>query len=135
MSEGPRTALIRASIEAVNRGDLDGVIAFCHDDVEMKRVDGIPEHEMVHGKAALRSFLEPDVFSEQELELRQITEDGDAVLAHLTVRNRGAASGIDLEVEAYNVYLFDGELVRRVESWRTLEDAERSSGLRLRAGP
>jgi hypothetical protein len=38
----------------------------------MKRVDGIPEHEMVHGKAAL-------------------------------LRNRGAASGIDLEVESYNV--------------------------------
>jgi ketosteroid isomerase-like protein len=135
MDEGPRTASIRASIEAINRGDLDAVVAFCHDDVEMKRVDGIPEHEMVHGKPALRSFLEPDVFSEQKIEVRRITEDGDAVLAHLSVRNRGAASGIDLEVESYNVYLFDGELVRRVESWRSLEDAERSCGLRLGTGP
>ncbi len=126
--------MVRASIEALNRGDLDVVVGFCRDDVEMKRVDGVPEHGLLHGKAALRDFLEPDVFSEQKLEVREITEGDGGVLAHLLVRNRGAASGIDLEVETYNVYLFEGEKVTRVESWRTREDAERSSGLRLEAG-
>ena len=52
--------MFRASIEALNRGDLDVVVGFCRDDVEIKRVDGVPEHGLLHGKAALRSFLEPN---------------------------------------------------------------------------
>ncbi len=123
--------MVRAAIDAQNRGDLDAVVAACRDDVEMKRVDGIPDQGLIRGKQALREFLSPDVFSEQRLELLGMTEGEDAVIAHLRVRNRGAASGIDLEVESYIVYLFDGDQVHRVESWRGREDAERSSGLRL----
>jgi hypothetical protein len=47
------------------------------------------------------------------------------------VRARGAASGVELEVESYVVYLLRDGLAYRVETYRDREDAERSAGLRF----
>ena len=55
----------------------------------------------------------------------------DVVLVHGRFHARGAASGIELDVETYAVYRVEGEVAVRIENWRHREDAERSSGLRL----
>jgi ketosteroid isomerase-like protein len=124
--------LIRRGTEAFNDHDVEGVLALITDDVEWKRVDGLPdEGGTIHGKEAVREFLRPEVFETAHLEPLEIVEDEDTALMWGRFTARGAASGIELSVETYIVYRVRDGLTWRVENWRGREDAERSSGLRL----
>lgn len=132
MPEGPNSARIRQGIEAFNEHDVERVLSFVSDDVEWKRVDGLPdEGGLLHGKAAVREFLRPEVFETQSLEPLEILEEGDTVVVRARFTARGAGSGIELAVESYIVYRIRDGLAWRVENWRAREDAERSSGLRF----
>ena len=58
------TELIRAGIEAFNRGDSEAILETLTEDVEWKRVDGLPDGGgVLHGREAVREFLKPDVFA------------------------------------------------------------------------
>ena len=130
MAEGPLSARIREGVAAFNEHDVDGVLSFVTDDVEWKRVDGLPdEGGTIYGKEAVRDFLRPEVFATAHLEPLEMTEDNDTILLRARFTARGAASGIELAVETYIVYRIRDGLAWRVENWRRREDAERSSGL------
>jgi ketosteroid isomerase-like protein len=123
----------RKGIAAYNAGDFEAVLATVSEDVTWKRVDGLPdEGGTIHGREALRELFVPDAWSRQRFELREAVESRDTLLARGVFHAEGAASGIELDVEAYIVYRFgqDG-LAHTVENWREREDAERSSGLRF----
>jgi ketosteroid isomerase-like protein len=124
---------IRDGIDAFNRGDHEALLALVTEDVEWKRVDGLPDSGVIHGKEEVRRFLQPEVFAAGRLEPREIVSGDDVVLIHAVFHATGAASGIELDVETYAVYGMNAEgLVWRVENWRERADAERASGLRLR---
>lgn len=132
MAAGLNTRRLRQGIDAFNRGDHEALLAQLTEDVAWKRVDGLPDQGgVIHGRAAVREFLKPDVFAAAHFELLEIVEAADTVLVHGRFQARGAGSGIELGVDAYVVYWFEAGLVRRVENWRRREDAERSSGLRF----
>lgn len=123
---------IRAGIDAFNAGNHEAVLDFLAEDVEWKRIDGLPdEGGTLHGREAVRAFLEPEVFERPRLEPLELVEDESTVLIHAVFHARGAASGIELDTEAYLVYKVEDGLARRVESWRDRADAERSAGLTL----
>jgi ketosteroid isomerase-like protein len=132
MGEVALSAPIAAGIEAFNRGDVETVLASMTEDVEWQRVDGLPDRGgVLHGRDALRAFLEPEVFASARFEPLEAVEREDVALIHGRFHARGAASGIELDVDTYVVYWLENGLARRVENWRTREEAERSSGLRL----
>ncbi len=131
MSPSVRETYIREALEHLNRGEFELALARCHDDVEMKRVDGILEGGEVRGKEAVRAFLTPDVFASQVFNPREVFEGDDVVVVHALVRNRGAGSGIEIETSTWLVYFFDGELVHRIEAWRERGDAARAAGIEL----
>jgi ketosteroid isomerase-like protein len=132
VASGQTSERIRRGIDAFNAGDHDGVIRFVTDDVQWKRVDGLPDggEGWLHGKEAVRAFLEPEVFAVARIEPLEIVEGDDTVLIHAIFHARGAGSGIEMKTETYLVYVLNEEgLASRVENWRTREEAERSSGL------
>jgi hypothetical protein len=65
------------------------------------------------------------------VEPQQIAEGNDTVLVQARVTARGAASGVELEVDSYLIYWFDGGLIRRVENYTNRETAERAANLTL----
>jgi hypothetical protein len=125
-------AVVLEGIEALNGGDLETALRQCSDELELRRVEGIPEQRLVRGKAAVLGFLAPDAFEAQTIEPLAVAEGERVVLIQALVRNRGAGSGIEMEIESYFVYRFgDDGLVHRIENWRERADAERSAGLEL----
>jgi ketosteroid isomerase-like protein len=124
---------IRAGIEAFNAGDHDGVLRLLADDVEWKRVDGLPDEGggMIHGRDAVREFMHPEVFAAARVEILALVEGDGVVLVHGRFHARGAGTGIELDTETFVVYWIEDGLAVRVENWRRREDAERSSGLSL----
>ena len=129
---GPLSERISTGIEAFNAGDHEAVLSLVAEDVVWKRVDGLPdEGGTIHGRDAVRAFLQPEVFDRARLEPLEIVEGESTVLIHAVFHARGAGSGIELDTETYLVYELEDGLAKRVESWRERADAERSSGLRL----
>jgi ketosteroid isomerase-like protein len=125
---------ILRGMEAFNAGDHDAVVDLVTDDVAWKRVDGLPDaiEGYIHGKEAVRAFLEPDVFAVSRIEPLEVVEDSGRVLIHAIFYARGAGSGIEMTTETWLVYAVNEDgLAYRVENWRTRDEAERSSGLRL----
>ena len=56
----------REGIEAFNRGDWEAIVGALTEDVEWKRVEGLPDGGgVLRGRDAVRRFLEPDVFAAQ----------------------------------------------------------------------
>lgn len=132
MAEGPHSAVIREATEAFNRHDVEAVLACVTEDVEWKRIDGLPDDSgVIRGHEAVREFMRPEVFEWMRVEPRELAEAGDTVLMHVRVAALGAASGVKLEVDAYAVYEFEGALVRRVENYSNRAAAEAAAGLSL----
>ncbi len=124
--------LIDAGVKAFNGEDHERLLSLLTEDVEWKRVDGLPdEGGVLHGREAVRAFLEPEVFDRARFETVEVVEEGETALVRGVFHARGAGSQIELDIETYIVYRLRDGLACRVESWRRREDAERSSGLRL----
>jgi ketosteroid isomerase-like protein len=113
---------LHESYEAFNRGDFEGATAFAHPDVEYIPVAPQPP---IRGVEQLRAWMEPSAFERMVLEAREITVFEDKVLVLIHTTARGAASGIEMEVDSWNVLTFDDDLrVRHIRTYFEHEEQE-----------
>jgi ketosteroid isomerase-like protein len=130
VAQGTVRNLIDAGIEAFNGEDHERLLGLVTDDVEWKRVDGLPDGGgVIHGREALRAHLQPDVYDRARFEIVEVVEGDDVALVHGVYHARGAGSGVELDIDTYIVYRLRGDLACAVENWRAREDAERSAAL------
>ena len=119
---------LRRAYEAFNRGDFDAAVELARPDVEFSR----PGLEApLRGAAALREWMEPDAFDEQRIEPLDFEVNGNRVLIRQRTRARGAASGIELDIETWTVFTFDDELIARgdVYALDQEDEARKAAGL------
>jgi ketosteroid isomerase-like protein len=115
-------ARLRRAYQAFNRGDFDAAMEVLHPEVEFVPPGG---QGSISGADAVRAWMEPDAFEKQVIEPLDFTVKGNKVLVHQRGWNRGAASGIELEVNIWAVWtLNDDGLVTRLESYLFHEKAE-----------
>jgi ketosteroid isomerase-like protein len=100
-----RVERLRQAYEAFNRGDFDGALDHGVDPDFEYRGPGSPEP--LRGADRFREWMEPDAFSSQQAEPISFEVTGDKVLIHQKARNRGAASGIEMDVESWSVWTVD----------------------------
>jgi ketosteroid isomerase-like protein len=130
MSEEKMIAVLRRLHEAFNRRDFETVVQLVHPDFELVRAGG---QSSIKGVAALREWMEPDVFEEQRFEPLDFSVKGDKVLVRVHVTGRGAGSGIEFDVVTYAVYTLDDHgLVKEAQVFLPHEEAEalEAAGLR-----
>jgi ketosteroid isomerase-like protein len=130
---GNTVDLVRASCEALARGDFDQAFAVYDPDVEWHTADDEPDLHTYIGIPALRRFVahlaEPwtDRFG-PAISYEDFIDCGDWVVAPWSGRLHGHGSGIEIDVsETYAVLVRDG-LIRRVDEYRTVEQALRAVG-------
>jgi ketosteroid isomerase-like protein len=129
--------LVRSSFEAFGRGDFDQAFA-CYDaTVEWQTAEDEPDTHTYVGIPALRRFVaylaEPwsDRFG-PAIEFDDFIDCGDWVVTPWSARLHGHGSGIEIDVsETYAVLVRDG-LVKRVDEYRTVEQALAAVGPALR---
>jgi ketosteroid isomerase-like protein len=113
---------LRAGYEAFNRGDYDATVEWIHPDVVYKSPGGISE---LKGAEALRAWMEPDAFEEQQSEVLEAEIEGNRALIRQRTRARGAGSGIEMEIESWAVWTFDDQgRVTRMETYLLTEEEE-----------
>ena len=115
-------ASLRRIYEAFNRGDFDAAIAVAHPEIEFVPPGG---QSSLRDAEAVRAWMEPDAFEEQQIEPVEFSIQGNKVLVRQHTRARGAGSGIELDIEIWAVWTLNDEgLATRVESFLPHQEAE-----------
>jgi ketosteroid isomerase-like protein len=91
--------LVRKGYEAWNRHDLDAVARMLHPDVSWHGYSHVPEPGELRGREEVRRWLERflEVWGELEIELIEVTDAGEQVVALVRFKGRGSGSGIEVE--------------------------------------
>ena len=114
--------IVRQVYEAFNRGDFDAAIAGAHPEIEFVPPGG---QTSLRGADAVRAWMEPDAFDEQQIEPLEFSVQGNKVLVRQHAKARGAGSGIELDIENCVVWtLNDDGLATRIESFLPHQEAE-----------
>jgi ketosteroid isomerase-like protein len=123
---------IREMLETFNRGERARSLGYLHDDVELEQWGALPDSDDYVGKEewqrGLRLWLdefEPDFkFIPEEL-----TDAGGSVVARITLRGRGRASGVEIDQEIFHVYEVREGKLRRCRVFTDETEARRAAGL------
>jgi ketosteroid isomerase-like protein len=113
---------LRRIYEAFNRGDFDAAIAVAHPEIEYFPPGG---QSSLRGAEAVRAWMEPDAFEDNQVKPLEFSIQGDKVLVLQHATARGAGSGIELDMEIWAVWtLNDDGLVTRLEVYLPHQETE-----------
>ena len=133
--------LVRASFEAFGRGDFDEAFAVYDPAVEWQTADDEPDSHTYRGLPALRRFVAYSPTRGPTGSARRSNSRTSSTAATGSwhpgaARLHGHGSGIEIEVsETYAVLVTDGR-IKRVEEYRTVEQAlEAVDGPRRETAP
>jgi ketosteroid isomerase-like protein len=109
--------LVRATIRAFNRNDLDAAVEAMHPEIEWQTLDVLPDRGTYRGHAGVRSFWQMwvDTFQGLQLHLEACVPLGqDQVVATLRISGEGAGSGAGVESPTFFQILeiCDDQIVR-----------------------
>ncbi|MFL5405752.1 MAG: nuclear transport factor 2 family protein [Myxococcales bacterium] len=113
--------LVRKQVEALNRGDLDGVMSNVTDDGVL---DG--RVEVVEGRAAIRDFLDQwfEAYEELDFELEEVSHLGGGVV-FAVVSQDGRLVGGDGHIRQREgwVYVCEGGSIARLTTREGVDEA------------
>jgi ketosteroid isomerase-like protein len=121
-----------ALYELYEQGKVDEMVARMDPEVELDVSDRLPDEGVLRGREAYKSFLERsfDVWSEFRVELEELLDAGDAVVAFVRSTAIGQGSGIEVnERIAHVAWMRDG-IPYRVKIFGNRERALEAAGLR-----
>ena len=125
---------VRRSLDGWNRGDFEAWVESAHPEVEWvsdvsRRIEG--SETVYRGLAGMRRYWDEwHAGWEVKMDVTEIRDLGDTILAVANVRTRGGASGVDLEEPVAYVFEFEDGLARRVRSYLDPQQAFAAVGLR-----
>lgn len=88
-----------ALYELYEQGDIGAMVSRMDPDLEVDLSDRLPDEGVLHGREAYRAFLETsfDVWAEFRIEVEELLEAGDAVVALVKSSAIGQGSGVKVE--------------------------------------
>lgn len=120
---------LREGYGAFARGDIDGLLAHLHPDVEMHNPEYAVEPGVRHGRAALRKVLEGllDLFDYQSIELEEIVPAGERVIVVIRVRGKARGSAVPIDETFAHLWSLRDGLGVRVQWFRAVEEARQAA--------
>jgi ketosteroid isomerase-like protein len=118
--------VVHEIIDALNRGDVDGMLARMHPDFEWRPLESSPVAGSAYrGHEQVRRYVEDwlGTFDELRLELEEPAEAGDRVIAVVNGRGRGRASGVQLDNRFCQVWTVRGGAATGMEEFASRAQA------------
>jgi ketosteroid isomerase-like protein len=127
--------IVRRMYDAVARRDAATVLTFYDPEVEWditrRPIGGLVGGGVYHGHEGLRSFFRKwyEAWESIAEELEELIDTGEHVIAVVTSRGRGRASGVAVETRGAAVWTIRKGKVVRVVWFSTREEALEAAGL------
>lgn len=118
--------LVHEIIEALNRGDVDGMLERMHPDFEWRPLESSPVAGGVYrGHEQVRRYVEDwlGTFDDLRIVLEEPREVGDHVVAVVHGHGRGRASGLELRNRFCQVWRIREGTATGMEEYATWEQA------------
>jgi ketosteroid isomerase-like protein len=117
--------LVRRIIDALNLGDVDGMLALMHPDFEWTPLEASPVARVYRGQDEVRRYVEDwlGTFESLRLDLEESTEVGDFVVAVVRGHGRGRASGVQLNSRFCQLWKVQPETAVGMEEYASREQA------------
>ena len=125
--------IVRRGYEAFNRGDIDGVVGLLAPDFEYVASGLVPGVGGVYrGAEGLRRFVETfwREFDDPRVEVHELVDAGDRVLASTTLRGHGKQSGADTSWGVCQVWTVRDGSAARGQGFPSRAEALEAIGLR-----
>jgi ketosteroid isomerase-like protein len=122
----------RRAYEAFNRGDLEGMVADLAPDFEYVSTGAVPGSDAVYrGPDEVTDFVGwmRDEFEEPRIEVHELTDAGNRVLAEVTLRGRGKQSGVETSWDVWHVWTTREGKVVRGQAFTSKQEALEAAGL------
>jgi ketosteroid isomerase-like protein len=118
--------VVREIVDALNRGDVDAMLAHMDHDFEWRPLENTPASRNVRGHEHVRRYVEDWIatFDDLRLEILDLSAVGDQVVVEVHGHGRGRASGVQLHNRFCQVWT-----LRRGTAMRMDEYATRAQGL------
>ena len=124
--------LVRESLSAMERGDLDAIVAISHPEVEFVNPPTAVEPGTRHGHDGLRVGLGGmlEAFEDVQIEPHRIIDLDDRVVVTGVFSGRGIVSGYEFDPQPFGflVTFRDGRMIR-YEWFASPEEARAAAGL------
>jgi ketosteroid isomerase-like protein len=126
--------LVRAIIAALNRGDVDGMLAHMDPGFEWRPLEASPVARVYQGHEDVRRYVEDwlGTFEGLRLDVEELSEVSDRVIAVVHGHGRGRGSGLQLHNRFCQVWTVIRGKATAMEEHATREEAvsrATSSGL------
>jgi ketosteroid isomerase-like protein len=124
--------MVRRAYEAFNRGDLDGMVTDYAPTFEYVTTGTIPGvGGMYRGAEGWLEFMRWfwSEFETPRVEIRELIEARDHVLASLTLRGRGKQSGVEASWDVWHVWTVQHGQVVRGQGFTSRQQALEFAGL------
>jgi ketosteroid isomerase-like protein len=125
--------MVRRSYEAFNRGDLEGMVADLGPRFEYVTTGAVPGTEHVYrGSEGFRRFVDAlwGEFDDARVEVHELIEAGDKVLASITMRGRGKQSGVEVTWDIWQLWTAKDRKGVRGQAFTSKAEALEAAGLR-----
>ena len=124
---------MRRGYAAFNRSDVEGAVdALAGPDCEFRPAGLLPGvKEVYRGPEGFRRFLNLfwETFDNPRLEVHDLVDAGDQVLATVTNHGRGKLSGVDVARTTWNVWTIRDGKVTRGQAFESRAEALEAAGL------
>ncbi len=124
--------IVRRGYEAFNRGDIDGVVGLLASDFEYVASGLVPGVGGVYrGAAGLRGFAETfwAEFDDPRIEIHELIDTGDQVVASTTMRGHGKQSGAETSWTVCQVWTLRAGTAVAGQGFSSRDDALEAVGL------
>jgi ketosteroid isomerase-like protein len=108
--------LVREAFTTFMSGDVNRALAFTHPDVVSVRAAPLPDPQIYHGREGILQMYADWTadFDEFKMEIADLTEVGDRVIAEVIQRGIGHASGVEVTGRFWFVVtVVDGTILRQ----------------------
>jgi ketosteroid isomerase-like protein len=119
-----RGTRVRAIIEALNRGDVDAMLARMDPDFEWRPLEASPVERVYRGRDEVRRYVEDWLctFEGLRIDLEDLTQVGDHIVAVVRGHARGRASGLAVDTRFCQVWSVRDAVALRVQEYATPEE-------------
>jgi ketosteroid isomerase-like protein len=124
--------MARRAYDAYNRRDLEGMVVDFASSFEYVTTGAIPGRPAVYrghdGWIEFAGWLW-DEFDDARVDVHELTDAGDRVLAAVSLRGRGKQSGVETSWDIWHVWTVENGKVVHGQAFRTREEAVEAAGL------